>query len=313
MREISPGIYLETDQRGANYAGIVSDEGVVVIDTPMIPRLARLFRDELRRVSSGKEFLYVINTDHHRGHILGNQFFLPTPVVAHDVAWKHMKGYSDNFKQRVIDSFKREPEVQAQFTDIQIIVPRITFSHRLDIVRGGRDIRLIRVGGHTAATSVVWLPEEKILFVGDAVWVDQHPYMAQANSKEWLDGLTYIRKLKADKIVPGRGSVCDREATDRMSEYIRHMRSRVRAYHRQGKNKQETIVLVLREVAGWFPIASAVKSKTESQIKQGIGRIWNEMERAARLQEVAAAGNDGADANAESEESGEVSGGGDES
>jgi cyclase len=168
---------------------------------------------------------------------------------------------------------------------------------------------LIRVGGHTAATSVVWLPEEKILFVGDAVWVDQHPYMAQANSKEWLDGLTYIRKLKADNIVPGRGSVCDREATDRMSEYIRTC-SQVRAYHRQGKNKQETIVLVLREVAGWFPIASAVKSKTESQIKQGIGRIWNEMERAARLQEVAAAVGNGADA--ESEESSEVSGGGDE-
>jgi cyclase len=148
----------------------------------------------------------------------------------------------------------------------------------------------------------VWLPEEKVLFVGDAVWVDQHPYMAQANSKEWLDGLTYIRKFKADKIVPGRGPICDRAATDRMSEYIRYMRSRVRTYHRQDKNKQETILLVLREVAGWFPIASAVKSKTESQIKQGIGRIWNEMERAARLQEAAL---EALDADAESEDSGD--------
>ena len=187
-----------------------------------------------------------------------------------------MKGYGDNFKQRVIDSFKREPEVQSQFTDIQIIVPHVTFSHRLDIVKGGRDLRIIRVGGHTAATSVVWLPEESVLFVGDAVWVDQHPYMAQANSKEWLDGLTFIRRLKADRIVPGRGPVCGREATDRMSEYIRFMRARVRTYHRQAKSKPETIQLVLREVAGWFPIAPAVKSKTESQIKQGVGRIWNE-------------------------------------
>ena len=139
-----------------------------------------------------------------------------------------MKGYGDNFKQRVIDSFKKEPEIQAQFTDIQIIVPKITFAHRLDIVRGGRDLRIIRIGGHTAATSVIWMPDDKILFVGDAVWVDQHPYMAQANSKEWLDGLTYIRKLKADQIVPGRGPVCGREATERMSEYIRFMRARVR-------------------------------------------------------------------------------------
>jgi cyclase len=303
MREIAPGIYLETDQRGANYAGIVSDEGIVVIDAPMVPKQAMAFRDALRDVSGGKPFLYVINTDHHRGHILGDQFFAPTPVIAHDIAWKHMKGYGDNFKQRVVDSFKREPEVQAQFTDIQIVIPRVTFSHRLDIVKSGRDIRIIRVGGHTAATSVVWLPEEKVLFVGDAVWVEQHPYMAQANSKEWLDGLTYIRKLKADRIVPGRGQVCGREATDRMSEYIRFMRGRVRMYHRQGKSKQETIMLVLREVAGWFPISPSVKSKTESQIKQGIGRIWNEMERAARLQ--AGAGRDRVEAEPEAEEAGD--------
>lgn len=287
MREISPGVYVETDQRGANYGAILSDEGAVIIDTPIVPKQAVAFRDDLRKMTGGRPFLYIINTDHHRGHIVGNQFFMPTPVVAHDIAWKHMKGYGDNFKQRVVDSFKKEPEVQAQFTNIQIVVPKITFSHRLDIVRGGRDLRIIKIGGHTAATSVIWLPNERILFVGDAVWVDQHPYMAQANSKEWLDGLTYIRKFKADQIVPGRGPVCGRDATERMSEYIRYMRARVRTFHRQNKSKQETIQTVLREVVGWFPIAPALKSKTESQIKQGIGRIWNEMEKAAKAKDKA--------------------------
>jgi cyclase len=285
MREISPGIYVETDQRGANYGAILSNEGAIIIDTPIVPKQAVAFRDDLRKITNSKPFLYIINTDHHRGHIVGNQFFMPTPVVAHDIAWKHMKGYGDNFKQRVIDSFKKEPEIQAQFTSIQIIVPKITFSHRLDIVRGGRDLRIIKIGGHTAATSVIWMPNERILFVGDAVWVDQHPYMAQANSKEWLDGLTYIRKFKADQIVPGRGPVCGREATERMSEYIRYMRARVRTFHRQSKSKQETVQTVLREVVGWFPIAPALKSKTESQIKQGIGRIWNEMEKAAKAKD----------------------------
>jgi cyclase len=109
--------------------------------------------------------------------------------------------------------------------------------------------------------------------------------MAQGNSKEWLDGLTYIRKLKADYIVPGRGPVCGREGTERMSEYIRYIRARVRTMHRQGRTKQETVQTVLREVVGWFPIVPALKSKTESQIKQGIGRIWNEMEKAARMKD----------------------------
>lgn len=288
MREISPGIFVETDQRGANYSAILTDDGFIVIDTPIVPKQAIAFRDGLKRIAGGKPFLYIINTDHHRGHIVGNQYFAPTPVIAHDIAWKHMKGYGENFKQRVIDSFKKEPEIQAQFggpNDIQIIVPKITFSHRLDIVRAGRDLRVIRIGGHTAATSVIWTPNEKILFVGDAVWVGQHPYMAQGNSKEWLDGLTFIRKLRADQIVPGRGPVTGREGTERMSEYIRYMRARIRTCHRQGRSKQETVQTVLREVAGWFPMVPALKSKTESQIKQGIGRIWNEMEKAAKVKD----------------------------
>jgi cyclase len=63
------------------------------------------------------------------------------------------------------------------------------------------------------------------------------------------------------------------------------MRARVRLFHRQQKTKQETTISVLREVSGWFPISPALKSKTESQIKQGIGRIWNELEKAAKAKE----------------------------
>ena len=59
-----------------------------------------------------------------------------------------MKGYGENFKQRVIDSFKKEPEIQSQFgglNDIQIVVPKITFSDRLDIVRRPPDDLDMRV------------------------------------------------------------------------------------------------------------------------------------------------------------------------
>ena len=42
---------------------------------------------------------------------------------------------------------------------------------------------------------------------------------------------------------------------------------------------------MLREVVAWFPMTPALKSKTESQIKQGIGRIWNEMDKAAKAKD----------------------------
>ena len=56
MREISPGIFVETDQRGANYGAVLTDDGVIIIDTPIVPRQATAFRDELRRVAGASRF-----------------------------------------------------------------------------------------------------------------------------------------------------------------------------------------------------------------------------------------------------------------
>lgn len=278
IQELVPGVYVATGCHGCNPGMVVTSKGAIIIDTPQLPTEACALRDRAIELADGKPIQYVINTDHHRGHILGNQWFRPAPVIAHDVAWSHMKGYTDNFKQRVIDSFKKEPEIQAQLAGLEIVLPTLTFNKRVHLYDGEREVRIIWIGGHTPATSIVWLPLERVLFTGDAVWVDQHPYLAQANSKEWLEGLTYIRKLDAQYIVPGHGPVCGREATERMSEYIRHMRSRVRSLFRAGKSKQETANLFVGEILGWFPVPSDRKSKVESQVKSGIGRVWMEIQ-----------------------------------
>ncbi len=90
MREIAPGVYVKQDSRGTNLGAIVTSQGVVVVDTPLIPREARAWRAELEEMT-GLPIIYVINTDHHKGHALGNVFF-EAPAIAHMVAWKHMRG-----------------------------------------------------------------------------------------------------------------------------------------------------------------------------------------------------------------------------
>ena len=87
---------------------------------------------------------------------------------------------------------RREPEIQAQLNNIIIVPPHITFTNRATLLYGDRTIELIYVGGHTPATSIVWLPDEGVCFVGDILWVDQHPYMAQGNTLEWLRALDLV-------------------------------------------------------------------------------------------------------------------------
>ena len=277
--ELVPGVFINNHYRGCTPGFIYTTEGIILVDTPLIPKQALDRREQIEEEFPGHPFLYLINTDHHRGHALGNQYFMPCLVIAHERAHKEMSGYTDNFKERVRNSFKREPDIQAQLNNIEIIPPHITFTNRAKLLYGSREIELIFVGGHTPATSLVWLPEEKVCFVGDILWVDQHPYMAQGNTIEWLNALELIRRLGAEYLIPGHGPVCGPEATYRVGEYIEFMRRRVRDYYLEGKNKNETKSGLVGEMLEWFPVPPERKAKIESQIKSGLNRVYREIQR----------------------------------
>lgn len=277
--ELAEGVFINTHYRGCTPGFIHTDEGMVLVDAPLIPAQAMDWRAQIEDQYPNEPFLYMINTDHHRGHALGNQFFMPIRVMAHERAYKEMSGYTENFKERVRNSYKREPEIQAQLNNIIIVPPHVTFTNRANLLFGNRTIELIYVGGHTPATSIVWLPNEKICFVGDILWVDQHPYMAQGNTLEWLRALELIRELGAEQLVPGHGPICGPEATWRVGEYIEFMRNRVREYYREGKNKNETKSGLVTEMLEWFPVPPERKAKIESQIKSGLNRVYREIQR----------------------------------
>ena len=204
-------------------------------------------------------------------------------MIAHERAFKEMSGYTENFKERVYNSFKREPEIQEQLTNIEIVLPDVTFTDSARLKYGGREVQLIYVGGHTPATSIAWLPEEKIAFVGDILWVDQHPYMAQANSLEWINALRRIRSLGAEILVPGHGPICGPDDTKTVEQYILYKRQRVLDYYREGKTKNEAKSGLVGEMLELFPVPLERKAKIESQIKSGINRVYREIQREEEL------------------------------
>jgi cyclase len=219
--------------------------------------------------------LFVFNTDHHRAHIIGNQYF-DAPVIAHEVAWKEMSNYRDAFIERTKNIFKRQPEIVAQFDEAVIKKPEITFTGQLIVKKGGREVYFIRLGGHTPATSGVWLPRERVLFTGDVVVVGEHPSLGQSNSKEWLEVLTRLRKMSLAALVPGHGPLCDVEATQPISDYIRLLRSKVRNQFKSGRSKSEAAV-VISQMIDHFPYRPGDKSFVEKRIRAGVSRVYDEM------------------------------------
>jgi cyclase len=277
IREIVPNVFVETEYHGANVAFIVTGEGVILVDSPMLPKQARQWLKEIQK-RTHEPVRYIINTDHHRAHIVGNQHFPSAKVIAHENAWKEMRSYGDSFRTRLLNMYRdRMPDAVAEWEEnLQIVKPHITFTSRSVMFKGDKEIHLIAVGGHTPATSVVYLPHEKLLFAGDVVVTNRPPFLSQGNTKEWLEALTYLRKLRYDILIPGHGELTGKESTEKMSEYLRMVRRKVRAAYQSGLSKGDTARSLAHLVRFW-PIPPFEKPKADRRFKSGLGRVWNEI------------------------------------
>jgi cyclase len=273
LQEIAKNVFVELDYEGANVGCILTEAGAIVIDTPMIPEEARHWAKTVSELTDN--ILYVFNTDHHRAHIIGNQFF-DAPILAHEAAWKEMSNYKDTFIERTKNLFKKRPEIQKQLNQIRIIRPELCFTGRMIMEKGGRELHFIHLGGHTPATSGLYLPDEKILFSGDLVVVNEHPALGQCNSEEWLRRLRWLRRQKFSVIVPGHGPLCNVEASEPVSDYIRAMRSKVRSQYKTGRTKAEAAV-VISQMIDYFPYRQGEKSIIEKRIRAGVSRVYDEM------------------------------------
>ena len=69
---------------------------------------------------------------------------------------------------------------------------------------GDTEVRIMQLGrGHTKGDTVVWLPEERVLYSGDLVEYGATPYTGDAYLLDWPTTLDNITALRAP--CPGAG------------------------------------------------------------------------------------------------------------
>ena len=85
--------------------------------------------------------------------------------------------------------------------------PTLVFERRLTLWLGKLQVEIMQLGrGHTKGDTVVWLPQEKIMFSGDLVEFGATPYCGDAYLNDWPATLDALAALAPAKLVPGRGA-----------------------------------------------------------------------------------------------------------
>jgi cyclase len=214
VQQISKNVYVNIANRGANTSFVTTREGVVMIESPMVPEDSLKWRDEINKHGEVK---YLINTEPHQDHFSGNYFFGGT-VVGHE-------GTRQGILAASVDQLKGMLKMAAPGTefdkDFHFRPPTLTLTQRMTIYLGDASFILINLPGHTPFEVAVYVPEERVVFTGDNVVNGTMPFLHQAVPYAWLDSLKELQQLDVDYIVPGHGNVCDKSYLPEMSANVK--------------------------------------------------------------------------------------------
>ena len=212
VKQIAPGLYFFYDFDSSNSVFLVTDAGVLVIDTREHPRAAQDLLARIRKITD-KPVKWVINSHFHGDHTYGNATFQAagatfvtqqeTARIMKLVQPKEMARRQDYFKENNFDP-----------NEVKLILPDVTFDNQMNIYLGGREVRLMYFGpGQQPGDTFVLFPQDRVLFTPGAFTSHSMPNMAFTTSVDnWIKLLDKVAaRNDYDVILPAHGDIAHRE------------------------------------------------------------------------------------------------------
>jgi glyoxylase-like metal-dependent hydrolase (beta-lactamase superfamily II) len=197
---VSNNIYVFTSEVYAQVTAgaVVTQDGVILIDTPPFPTESHEMATFLER-ASGAGVRYVILTHYHADHTYGTYLFPQADVVAHADCLKLLAKHGE-------PALKAAQAEEPELEEVTIRLPNITFDEGdISLQLGGRVMRLIHTPGHTQGSVMVYIEDARVLFASDTVMpvpaiVDGDPDTLRASLKK-------VAELPIENLVQGHGEV----------------------------------------------------------------------------------------------------------
>lgn len=206
MQAIGNNIYIEDAYPGVTLGVIARQRGLIQIDAPPSPEDGRSWRASLMNLNSGPERV-LINMDSHPDRTFGARA-MDCTIIAHEKTAAIFRSRPTTFKAQG-DETGADWESIPGLGSVRWAAPEISFAQQMTLYWGETPVLLEGHPGPTSGAIWVVLPEEKILFVGDAVLKHQPPFLANANLNQWLETLELLLSpaYKGYTIVSSRGGI----------------------------------------------------------------------------------------------------------
>ena len=232
---------------GLNNAGlVVGRDKTVLVDTLYdLARTRAMVAAMAEADPAAATIDTVINTHVNGDHCYGNQLFARAEIIASKACVEEFA--TETPPQLMVDMLNAADQMGAlgeyfadafgrfDFEGIVLTPPTRTFQGELTLDIGGKTLRLMEVGPcHTRGDILVWVPEDRLLFAGDILFVDGTPIMWDGPVGNWIRACDRILSLDAATIVPGHGPLCGRAQVEAVRDYWQYLETAVRRCHTDG-------------------------------------------------------------------------------
>ena len=201
--KLSPHAYAYTAEGDPNTGIVVGDNAVLVADAQATPVMARDVMQRIRGVTD-LTVRYVVLTHYHAVRVLGASGYGAQEIIASEDTYELIVERGAQDMESEIERFPRL--FRAVESVPGLTWPTLTFRGVMTLWLGQLEVKLMQLGrGHTKGDTIVWLPQERVLFSGDLVEFGATPYAGDAYFADWPKTLDALAGLEPEKLVPGRG------------------------------------------------------------------------------------------------------------
>jgi glyoxylase-like metal-dependent hydrolase (beta-lactamase superfamily II) len=246
LKPVADGIYAAIAapryKVNCNAAVILTNDGVIVVDSHSKPSAAQALYREIRSITK-QPIKKIINTHFHWDHWQGNQIYkdanpdleiiasqrtrenLTNPDAGNGgiphierqlkAVPKEIEKLKDDIMRardpaqiaRLESNLRQTEAYLEELKHMEPPLPTRTFSNSVTLNEGGREIQILLLGrGHTDGDIFIYLPKEKVVASGDAL-IDWMPYMNDGFPEDWVQTLDALEKFDFDHVIPGHGGV----------------------------------------------------------------------------------------------------------
>jgi len=273
MEAIGQNVFVENQYSGVTLGVISQPRGLIQIDAPPSPEDGRAWRAALMNLNGGPERV-LVNLDSHPDRTLGVRA-MDCTVIAHEKTAQIFRSRPSAFKAQSEDS-GADWEVIAGLGGIRWVQPEISFTHNLILHWGNTPVLLESHPGPSAGSIWVILPEEKIVFVGDAVVKNQPPFLANADLPAWLEALDLLqRKPYRDyTIVSGRGGVLQTDLVKSQADFLKELLKKLEKLAAK-QSPPEAVEGLAHEMAANFKASGAHSKQYSQRLQYGLQRYYS--------------------------------------